>query len=161
MKLLLKNCLLACVLVLIPHGLAVAQEDVAAEAVSVALAEGKKPEAIIAMLTAEPSAMSLEEATLVGVDVGGESNKNAFASAGIAAADNLVEAEALAAALREAGVDPAVLDTATAQFVEFMDQPYIHHDGVDPSGGGAYNPQGPGGGTRPPIGPRPPVSPAS
>ena len=157
---LLRSSIIVALALLTPIAFAQAQ-NTAGDVVTIALAEGKGPDAIIEMLTTEPSNMSLEAATLAAIEAGGESNANAFASAGIAAADNLVEAEALAAALREAGVDPAVLDTAMAQFVEFMDQPYIHHDGIDPSGGGAYNPQGPGGGTRPPIGPRPPVSPAS
>lgn len=159
MKMLLTNCLLACAL-LMPVSFAVAQ-NTAADAVSAALAEGKSPGAIIEMLTVEPSGMSLADATLAAMEAGGEGNQNAFASAGIAAADNMVEAEAVVTALREAGVDPAVVDAAMTQYVKLMDQPYVHHDGRDPTGGGAYNPQGPGGGTRPPIGPRPPVSPAN
>ncbi|MEP4147162.1 MAG: hypothetical protein ABJL54_08055 [Halioglobus sp.] len=160
MKVLQKTCLLAFAL-LMPMSVALAQTP-AADAVSAALAGGQSPGAIIEMLTSEPSSMALEDATLAAMDAGGESNQNAFASAGIAAARNMVEAEAVAAAVREAGVDPALIDAAMAQYVEFMDQPFIHHDASDPTGGGAYNPQGPGGGVIPPIGPpRPPVSPAN
>ena len=151
MKMLVKNLLLVVALVVMPAGFAYAQN--AADAVSGALAEGKSPDAIIEMLTAEPPGMSLGEATLAAVSAGGEGNQGAFASAGIAAADNLVEAEAVASALRDAGIDPSLIDAAMAQYIQFMGQPFVHHDGADPTGGGAYNPQGPGGGTRPPIDP--------
>lgn len=167
MKFSLTSCLLACVL-LMPVSFTVAQ-NTAGDAVSKALAEGKSPAAVIEMMMAEPLNLSLEEATLSALDAGGEGNQSAFASAGIAAANNLVEAEAVASAVKAAGVDPTIVDAAMAQYVKLMDQPYIHHDAADPTGGGAYNPQGPGqgpggivGGTRPPVGgTRPPVSPSS
>ena len=127
MKVLLKNCLLACVIVVTFIGVAVAQ-NTTADAIGAALAEGKSPAAIIEMLTADPSEMSLEEATLAAVDAGGESNQEAFAVAGIAAAGDLVEAESLATALKAAGIDASVVDSSMNQFVKLMDQPFIHHD---------------------------------
>ncbi|MEP5570016.1 MAG: hypothetical protein ABJN62_19405 [Halioglobus sp.] len=164
MKVLLKNYLLICVLALSSIGVAVAQ-NTTADPISAALAEGKSPAAIIEMLTADPSEMSLEEATLAAVDAGGESNQEAFAVAGIAAAGDLVEAESLATALKAAGIDASVVDASMQQFVRLMDQPFIHHDGTIPTGGGNYTP-GPiiGGGTLPPVGgtgERPGVSPSS
>ncbi|MEH6587323.1 MAG: DUF732 domain-containing protein [Halioglobus sp.] len=165
MKILLKNSLLALLLALMPISLAVAQ-DPAAEAVCTALDEGKSPGAIIEMLMAEPSGMSLEDATVVAMDACDDSSSEVFVSAGIAAADSLVEAESVASAVQAASDgDPQVgqvVEVAMAEYVKLMDQPYIHHDGDIPTGGGAYNPQGNSiDGLRPPIGPRPPVSPAS
>ena len=162
MKVLLKNGLLACALVVTSIGSAVAQ-NTTADAINAALVEGKSPAAIIEMLIAEPSGMSVEEATMAAVEAGGESNQNAFAAAGISAAGDLVEAESIATALKAAGVDASVVDASMQGFVRLMDQPFIHHDGTIPTGGGNYTP-GPiiGGGTRPPVGgagERPPVSP--
>ena len=164
MKLLIKNGLMIALLALMPISLAKAQ-DSSADAVCTALAEGKSPAAIIEMLMAEPSGMSLEDATVVAMDACDDSSTEMFVSAGIAAADSLVEAESVASAVQAASDgDPQVgqvVEVAMAEYVKLMDQPYIHHDGTIPTGGGAYNPQGPGGGVLPPIGPRPPVSPAS
>jgi hypothetical protein len=117
---------------------------------------------VIDSLTKDPSNLSLAEATVTAIETCADSESNAIAETGIAAASNLPEAEAVAAALREAGADQTVVDGAMQQYVKLMDQPFIHHDGTIPTGGGAYDP-GPiiGGGTRPPIGGGtvPPVSP--
>lgn len=111
----------------------------------------------------DPQNLPLADATLKAMESCPEGERDAIAEAGLTAANTLPEAEAVATALREAGVDQTVVDNAMQQYVKLMDQPFIHHDGNIPTGGGDYNP-GPiiGGGTRPPVGgTRPPVSPDS
>ncbi|TDG12900.1 hypothetical protein E2F43_15200 [Seongchinamella unica] len=131
-------------------------------AVNAALTEGVEHAAIISQLQQAPFELGLEDATAMAIEAGGEANADSFTRAGIAAAANLPEAESVAAAARLASGDSAAVDAALQAYLEFMDQPFIHHDPAEPTGGGAYNPQGPGGGTRPPLGgTRPPVSPAS
>jgi hypothetical protein len=170
MNTILKNTLLAFALALLPLSLAVAQEP-AAEAVCTALDEDKSPSAIIQMLRAAPYELSLEDATVTAMEACEGSNRDAFVSAGIASAENLVEAQAVASAVESASSgDSQVSQTVKAamdEYVKVMDQPFIHHDGNIPTGGGAYDPTGTGpggiiGGTRPPVGgTRPPVSPSS
>ncbi len=147
MKRLLKNCLLACVLALMPMSLAMAQ-DPAAEAVCTALAEGKSPGDIIAMLRAETFGMSLEDATATAMDACGDGSRTAFASAGIAAADNLVEAQAVASAVEAASAGDAqvsqAVEVAMAEYARLMGQPFIHHDDSIQTGGGAPQDSSPG-----------------
>lgn len=121
-------------------------------AVNASLALGTGHGEIISSLTADPFNLSLEEATAMAIEAGGNSHAEAFAAAGIAAAADLPQAESVAAAARAAsGLSPDVVDSALEEYVRLMDQPYIHHDGTIPTGGGAY--EGPGSGIRPPVSP--------
>jgi hypothetical protein len=147
MKNIIRSAWLATLLALVPFTLNATENAAVIDAVNAALMAGTGHGNIINSLTAEPFNMSLEDATVAAMEAGSASNSEAFAAAGVAAAANLPEAESVAIAVKGAGADAAAVDLAMQEYVKLMDQPFIHHDGTIPTGGGL---------TRPPA-----VSPAS
>ena len=114
------------------------------EVVNQSLSHGMGYPEIIASLTAHPFNLSLENATAMAIEAGGDSHAEAFAAAGIAAAASLPQAESVAAAAKAAsGQTSAAADAAVGEYIRLMDQPYIHHDGTIPTGGGVRPPVSP------------------
>jgi len=133
--------------------------DSAAEAVGAALQQGAGYDAIVLSLTAAPRELSLPEATVTAMNAGGESNRIDFVKAGVGAAGDLPQAQAVVDAVRIAAGDgsqeAAAAFEALREYVRLMQQPDIYQDEYSPTGGATVQ----GGGTSGPG--KPVVSPAS
>jgi hypothetical protein len=89
--------------------------------------------------------MSLAEATVYAMECGGDEHREAIATAGIEAAENLAQAQSVAdAVLASAGQIRAVVagvHAALQEYVRAMPQPDVYEDKYTPTGGdGAVSP---------------------
>lgn len=120
------------------------------------MAGGSSADAVVQV--AMQSGLSLADATVYVLDCVGDDNPQAVAVAGIAAAENLAQARAVADAVlaKVAPGSPVALavEKALQDYVKYMPQPGVYEDKYIPSGGGD-------GMTPPPsMPPQGPVSPA-
>jgi hypothetical protein len=129
---------LASLLALVP-GIASAQEveEASCDKVRAWLAADSSADEVVQAVVA--TGITLAEATVFAMVCGGEENRVAIASAGVASAGNLAQAQFVAdAVMAAAGQTGAVADAVRAAvktYAENMPQPEVYQDNYTPRGG--------------------------